>query len=185
MRGALAIIGAGRVGRALGKRLHDLGWKIGAVVTQSEASARRAVRSIGGGYARATLSRDVLSSRLILISTPDDRITTIRLLTMTGMTRNEAVRALLQLTRQVLDNFERLGPRAAWTGPLARDDYGVVAAHTNALGPLPAEFATAYAALNDLAKLVLSSDSPVLITHRETSRNRSSRLKAQSAGGKA
>jgi predicted short-subunit dehydrogenase-like oxidoreductase (DUF2520 family) len=299
MRGALAIIGAGRVGRALGKRLHDLGWKIGAVVTQSEASARRAVRSIGGGYARATLSRDVLSSRLILISTPDDRITTIagelarigaeelrgkvvlhtsgaldskalhalrefgaavgsmhplqsfsgisipplegkafaiegdpaavklarqlaralgglpvqiaadrkalyhaaaafaagpvlaieeastRLLTMTGMTRNEAVRALLQLTRQVLDNFERLGPRAAWTGPLARGDYGVVAAHTNALGPLPAEFATAYAALNDLAKLVLSSDSPVLITHRETSRNRSSRLKAQSAGGKA
>lgn len=300
MRGALAIVGAGRVGRALGKRLHDLGWKIGAVVTQSEGSARRAVRSIGGGYARATLSREVLASRLILIGTPDDRITNVarelarigaeelrgkvvlhtsgalgsgalkalrecgaavgsmhplqsfsgisipplegkafaiegdpaavrlarqlaralgglpvqiaadrkalyhaaaafasghvlaieeasaRLLTLTGMTRSEAVRALLQLTRQVLDNFERLGPRAAWTGPLARGDYGVVAAHRDALEQLPGEFPAAYAALNNLAKLVLSSDAtPVLIRPRETSGNKSTRPKAQSAGGKA
>ena len=51
----------------------------------------------------------------------------VRLLMLAGMKRTEAVRALLQLTRQVLENFERLGPRAAWTGPLARGDYGVVA----------------------------------------------------------
>jgi predicted short-subunit dehydrogenase-like oxidoreductase (DUF2520 family) len=74
MRGALAIIGAGRVGRALGKRLHELGWKIGAIVAQSEASARKAVRFIGAGRARATISRDVLASKLILICTPDDAI---------------------------------------------------------------------------------------------------------------
>jgi len=77
MRGALAIIGAGRVGRALGRRLHELDWKIGAVITRSEASARRAVRFIGAGKARATLSREVLASRLILISTPDDAIVKI------------------------------------------------------------------------------------------------------------
>src|ERR1700693_4960156 len=74
MRGALAIIGAGRVGRALGRRLHQLDWKIGAVITCSEASARKAVRFIGAGKAHATLSREVLASRLILISTPDDAV---------------------------------------------------------------------------------------------------------------
>jgi predicted short-subunit dehydrogenase-like oxidoreductase (DUF2520 family) len=273
MRGALAIIGAGRVGRALGKRLHELGWTIGAVVAQSEASARKAVRFIGAGRARAAISRDVLASKLILICTPDDAIaivakelarigaeelrgkvvlhtsgalnsgalravrkcggavgsmhplqsfsgvaipplegkvfaiegdpaavklarqiaralgglpvqiaggskalyhaaaafaaghvlaieeTAARLMMSTGMTRAEAVRALLQLTRQVLENFERLGPRAAWTGPLARGDHGVVAAHLIAMQRQPREFARAYAALNDLATLVLSSDS--------------------------
>ena len=74
-----------------------------------------------------------------------------------GMKRGEAVRALLQLTRQVLENFERLGPRAAWTGPLARGDYGVIAAHLAAMKRLPREFSNAYAALNGLATLVLSS----------------------------
>jgi predicted short-subunit dehydrogenase-like oxidoreductase (DUF2520 family) len=273
MRGALAIIGAGRVGRALGKRLHELGWTIGAVVAQSEASARKAARFIGAGRARATISRDVLASKLILICTPDDAIASVakelarigaeelrgkvvlhtsgalgskalravrkcgaavgsmhplqsfsgvaipplegkvfaiegdpaavklarqvarafgglpvqiagsgkslyhaaaafaaghvlaveeaaaRLMMSTGLTRAEAVRALLQLTRQVLENFERLGPRAAWTGPLARGDRGVVAAHLAAMQHQPREFARAYAALNDLATLVLSSDS--------------------------
>ncbi len=272
MRGALAIIGAGRVGRALGKRLHELGWTIGAVVAQSEASARKAARYIGAGKARAAISRDVLASKLILICTPDDAIasvakelarigaeelrgkvvlhtsgalnskalrlvrkcgaavgsmhplqsfsgvaipplegkvfaiegdpaavklarqvaralgglpvqiaggskalyhaaaafaaghvlaieeTAVRLMMSTGMTRAEAVRALLQLTRQVLENFERLGPRASWTGPLARGDRGVVAAHLAAMRRLAREFGNAYAALNDLATLVLSPD---------------------------
>ena len=272
MRGALAIIGAGRVGRALGRRLHELGWKIGAVVTRNEASARKAVRFIGAGKACATLSRDVLASRVILISTPDDCIASVtralariggeelrgkivmhtsgalsagvlepvrdlgaatgsmhplqsfsgvavpsldgkvfaiegdqpavrcarqivrvlgglpvqitgrskplyhaaaafaaghvlaieeasvRLLMLAGMKRSEAVRALLQLTRQVLDNFERLGPSAAWTGPLARGDFGVIATHRSAMRRLPREFLKAYAALNDLATRVLSSE---------------------------
>jgi predicted short-subunit dehydrogenase-like oxidoreductase (DUF2520 family) len=299
MRGALSIIGAGRVGRALGRRLHELGWKIGAVVTQSEASARKAVRFVGAGRARANLSHDVLAARLILISTPDDVIprvadelarigseelrgkvvlhtsgalnsdvlkvvkacgaatgsmhplqsfsgvtipplagkvfaiegdaaavrlarqiaralgalpvqvdaakkalyhaaaafaaghvlaieeTSARLLMLTGMKRTEAVRALLQLTRQVLENFERLGPRAAWTGPLARGDYGVVATHLAAMQSLPQEFPRAYAALNDLAVLVLSPDSAgVLAKFKQNTRPASGRVKAHHAGGK-
>lgn len=299
MRGALSIIGAGRVGRALGRRLHELGWKIGAVVTQSKASARKAVRSVGAGKAHAILSRDILASRLILISTPDDAVikvagelarigaeelrgkvvlhtsgalnstalravrecgaatgsmhplqsfsgvavpllegkvfaiegdpsavrlarqivralgglpvqieggskalyhaaaalasghvlaieeASVRLLMLTGMKRGEAVRALLQLTRQVLENFERLGPRAAWTGPLARGDFGVVAAHLAAMQQLPREFVRAYAALNELATLVLSSDSAGILTgFNETSGNRTRPVKAHFAGGK-
>jgi predicted short-subunit dehydrogenase-like oxidoreductase (DUF2520 family) len=303
MRGALAIIGAGRVGRALGRRLHELDWKIGAVITRSEASARKAVRFIGAGKARGTLSREVLASRLILISTPDDAIvkiaeelarigaeelrgkvvlhtsgalnsnalkavrdhgaavgsmhplqsfsgvaipplegkvfaiegdpaairlarqivralgglpvqiaggskalyhaaaafaaghvlaieeTSTRLLMLAGMKRGEAVRALLQLTRQVLENFERLGPRAAWTGPLARGDHGVVAAHLAAMKRLPREFSNAYAALNGLATLVLSPGSAGILTALNgDARNKISLVKAlvkaRTAGGK-
>lgn len=78
-----------------------------------------------------------------------------RLLMHLGMRRREAVRALLPLTRQVLDNFERLGPRSAWTGPLSRGDLKVVAAHIAALAASPDEFGSAYAALNRLAARVL------------------------------
>jgi predicted short-subunit dehydrogenase-like oxidoreductase (DUF2520 family) len=49
MRKTLAIIGAGRVGRALGRALSERGWRIGAVVTRSRATARSAVRAIGAG----------------------------------------------------------------------------------------------------------------------------------------
>src|SRR6202049_98727 len=303
MRGALAIIGAGRVGRALGRRLHELDWKIGAVITRSDASARKAVRFIGAGNARAMLSREVLASRLILISTPDNAIvkvagelarigaeelrgkvvlhtsgalnssalkavrdfgaavgsmhplqsfsgvaipplegkvfaiegdpaairlarqivralgglpvqiaggskalyhaaaafaaghvlaieeTSTRLLMLTGMKRGEAVRALLQLTRQVLENFERLGPRAAWTGPLARGDYGVVGAHPARMERFTREFSNAYAALNDLASLVLSPGSAGILTASNgDARNKISLVKtlvkARTAGGK-
>jgi predicted short-subunit dehydrogenase-like oxidoreductase (DUF2520 family) len=81
-----------------------------------------------------------------------------RLMAAAGMKRREAVRALLPLTRQVLENFERLGPRAAWTGPLSRGDYGVVAAHTEAMKDLPEEFRQAYEAVNRLAAVVLAQD---------------------------
>src|SRR5882762_3575958 len=77
MPNSLAIIGAGRVGRALGRRLRELGWKIGAVVTRSDASARRAVRFIGAGKACGGMTRQILASRVILIATPDDKIAVV------------------------------------------------------------------------------------------------------------
>src|SRR5262249_10340005 len=73
-----------------------------------------------------------------------------------GIKRRDAVRALLPLTRQVLDNFEKLGPRAAWTGPLARGDFEVIAAHLAALRDYPAEVRRAYEQLNRLSARVLS-----------------------------
>jgi predicted short-subunit dehydrogenase-like oxidoreductase (DUF2520 family) len=276
MPGTLSIIGAGRVGRALGRRLREVGWKIGAVVTSSEPTARKAVRSIGAGHAHAFLTRQVLAAQVILITTPDHSVAEVareldrigaeelhgkivlhtsgalsssvldavkkcgaaagsmhplqtfsgvgvppldgkvfaiegdtpavrmarqiarslgavpvhiegskkplyhaagalaagnvlalleaatRLMTAAGMKRREAVRALLPLTRQVLENFERLGPRAAWTGPLSRRDYGVVAAHMEAMKDLPPEFAETYEAVNRLAASVLAQDSAVM-----------------------
>ena len=268
----LAIVGAGRVGRALGRRFRELSWKIGVVVTRSEASARRAVRFIGAGKQHAGLTRHILLSQVILIATPDDAIPAVarelarmggeelrgkvvlhtsgaqdssalealkefgaatgsmhplqtfsgvgvpdlagkvfavegdvvavraarqiarslggspvqiaagkkvlyhvaallaaghvlalveaatQLLISLGMKRSEATRALLPLTRQVLDNFERVGPRAAWTGPLARGDYKIVESHLRALHDAREEVALAYEALNRLAARVLAQD---------------------------
>ena len=272
MEKTLAIVGAGRVGRALGRRLRELGWKIGIVVTRSEASSRRAVRFIGEGKPHGGLTRHILLSNVILIATPDDVISTLarelarmggeelrgrvvlhtsgaqdsralapikefgaavgsmhplqtfsgvgapdlagkvfavegdiiavraarqiaralggspvqiaagkkvlyhaaaalaaghvlalveaatRMLVSLGMKRSEATRALLPLTRQVLDNFQRVGPRAAWTGPLARGDYRIVESHLRALHDSREEVALAYEALNRLAARVLAQD---------------------------
>jgi predicted short-subunit dehydrogenase-like oxidoreductase (DUF2520 family) len=298
MPGSLSIIGAGRVGRALGRRLRELGWRIGAVVTRSETSARKAVRSIGAGHARAFLTRQVLAAQVILITTPDHSVAEVagelarigaeelrgkiilhtsgalsssvldpvkkcgaavgsmhplqtfsgvevpplegraiaiegdshavrmarqiaralgavpvrierskkplyhaagalaagnvlvlmeaatRLMTVAGMKRREAVRALLPLTRQVLENFERLGPRAAWTGPLSRGDYAIVAAHMESMKDLPAEFAETYEAVNRLAAMVLAQDSAAMLAELEkVVVNKKTKVKA--TGGQA
>ena len=270
MEKTLAILGAGRVGRALGRRLRELDWKIGVVVSRSEPAARRAVRFIGAGKPHGTLTRQVFGSQVILIATPDEAIGFVarelarmvgeelrgkvvlhtsgaldsralaavkecgaaagsmhplqtfsgvgvpdlegnvfavegdvvavraarqiaralggsplqirgdkkmvyhaaaalasghvlalmeaatRLLISLGMKRNEAARALLPLTRQVLDNFERVGPRAAWTGPLARGDYKIVEAHLRVLRDSQEEIAEAYEGLNYLAARLLA-----------------------------
>jgi predicted short-subunit dehydrogenase-like oxidoreductase (DUF2520 family) len=225
--------------------MRESGWRIGAVVTRNQSSARRAVRFIGAGTALVGLSRRVLASTCILIATPDGAIeevakdlariggedlqgqvvlhtsgamdssvlhaarscgasvgsmhplqtfngvtvpplegkvfaiegdpmavrtarkiaralgaapsridarnkplyhaagalaaghtlvvveAAIQLLMSLGMKRTEAMRALLPMTQQVLQNYERLGPRAAWTGPLARGDHEVIAKHLN------------------------------------------------------
>ena len=272
MRGNLTIIGAGRVGRSLGRALSESGWRIFGVVTRSMPCARRAVRFIGEGQPFAGVSMRALTPRNILIATPDAAIpplaeelarlgaaewkgkavlhtsgalassvleplrsygasvgsmhplqtfsgigvpplegrvfaiegdpAALRLarqmvrslggyvlqlpangkaayhaaasmaagqvlavleaatnaMMSLGVKRRVAVRALLPLTRQVLDNFERLGARAAWTGPLAREDYGVIAAHVAAFQKFPVEYAGAYEHLNRLAARVLARD---------------------------
>jgi predicted short-subunit dehydrogenase-like oxidoreductase (DUF2520 family) len=109
-----------------------------------------------------------------------------RLLMSIGMNRREAVRALLPLTRQVLQNFERLGPRAAWTGPLARGDFEIVEAHKKALRDAPKEFSEAYEAVNRLAALVLAQDSARALTElNEIFGNMSAKARAKAAGGNA
>lgn len=281
MHRSLAIVGAGRVARALGRRLRELRWHIGSVISQTEATARRAVRFIGGGHARAGLSRQVLASRVILIAVPDSEISSVaqelariggeelkgkivlhtsgalssavlqplrahgasagsmhplqsfsgvgvpplegkvfalegdlqavkvarqiaralggtpvqvagankalyhaaaamaagqvlaivesatEMLISIGMRRREATRALLPLSRQVLENFERIGPKAAWTGPLARGDYSIIATHRDALSHRSSEEAAAYDVLNRLAARVLAQESGAVLAELE------------------
>lgn len=286
------------MGRALGRRLRELGWKVGAVVTSSEPTARKAVRVIGGGHAHAFLTRQVLAAQVILITTRDGSMAQVtgdlarigaeelrgkvvlhtsgalssdvldpvrqcgaavgsihplqtfsgvgvppldgkvfaiegdtaavrtarqiarslnavpvhidgakkplyhaagalaagnvlalmeaatRLMAASGMKRREAVRALLPLTRQVLENFERLGPRAAWTGPLSRGDFGVIASHTEAMKDLPPEFAQAYEAVNRLAAVVLAQDSAAMLAELEKVAVKK-KTKVKATGGQA
>jgi predicted short-subunit dehydrogenase-like oxidoreductase (DUF2520 family) len=272
MKYGISIIGAGRLGRSLGRGLSEKGWKVHAVVTRSTATARRAVRSIGRGRGLGQISVNVFSAPVLLIAVPDSAIASvvdrlasfgrenlqrktilhtsgalssdvftplrslgaavgsihplqtfsgigipsldgrlfviegdrgairvtramtralgghsvqlsasnkslyhaaavisagqvlaleesaIRIFVSLGMKRREALKALLPVTRQVLENLERLGPRAAWTGPLARRDYSVIAMHEHALQPLPVEYLDAYRAVNRLAVRVLERD---------------------------
>src|SRR5229473_3873135 len=298
MTDSLAIIGAGRVGRALGRCFRELGWKIGSVVTRSEVSARKAARFIGAGHAHPGVSRGVFASGVILIATPDDQIAEVarelartgddeltgkvvlhtsgaqgagvlsvlkahgaavgsmhplqsfsgvsvpsfegrvfavdgdtkairvarqmaralgaspvripgekkslyhaavamasghmlaveeaatQLLLSLGMRRSEAVRALLPLTRQVLENFETLGPHAAWTGPLSRGDFKVVRAHLEALQESPEEFAQAYDALSHLAARALAKNAAGMLAELEKI-SVEKKPKAKSIGGTA
>jgi predicted short-subunit dehydrogenase-like oxidoreductase (DUF2520 family) len=307
----VAIVGGGRVGRALGRLLHRRGWRIGAVVARSAATARAATRAIGAGQPhvlgasprRAAASggqnkglsfraqrgislrfgaRDqatvqaVLAADIVLITTPDAAIAAVanqlaqikkeekrsgnrwrgkivlhtcgaldrsvlrplerrgaatgslhplqtfgksslpklngiacaiegspaalraaqricrelgcipiripvggkpayhaaaamaaghvlglveaatRTFMAAGFSRQQAVRALLPLTRQTLANFERHGALVAWTGPAARGDLATIRKHEAALHRFPREYRAAYAALTRLSILLLA-----------------------------
>jgi predicted short-subunit dehydrogenase-like oxidoreductase (DUF2520 family) len=300
MTETLAIVGAGRVGRALGRRLRELGWKIGAVVARNESSARRAVRFIGSGTPLPQMSRRILASTCILIATPDGAIASVadelsriggeelkrhvilhtsgaldstvlnavrrhgaavgsmhplqtfngvavpplegkvfaiegdaqavrkarkiaravgaapspieapkkplyhaagalaaghalvvvesavQLMMALGTKRAEAMRALLPMTRQVLQNYERLGMKAAWTGPLARGDYEVVARHLNALQEYSPEYHKAYDALNRLAEKILPQDGEAMERQKASAYSASQlkKMNVVSIGGK-
>jgi predicted short-subunit dehydrogenase-like oxidoreductase (DUF2520 family) len=272
MSETLSIVGAGRVGRSLGRRLHQLGWRIGVVTTRSIPTARAAVHTIGAGHATDELTREVLASDVVLLATPDSAIaevagdlarlggsewrgkvvlhtsgaqnslslqaladagattgtihpmqtfsgqsvpnlagivfgidgspaalkiarkmirqmggvavrlsgankaayhaagtfacanvlvlleTATRLLMSQGFKRKQAVRALLGLTRQTLDNLERIGARASWTGPVTRGDLTTVQRHVDGLSEFPPEYLEAYKALTRLTAAVLSDD---------------------------
>jgi predicted short-subunit dehydrogenase-like oxidoreductase (DUF2520 family) len=77
MERSLSIVGAGRVGRTLGKRLRGLGWRIGAVVTRSADTSRAAVREIGAGKPYSRLVPEILDSKVVLLTTPDGALGTV------------------------------------------------------------------------------------------------------------
>jgi len=68
------------------------------------------------------------------------------LLATAGMSRDQALSALLPLLASSLENVERVGLPAALTGPVARGDAAVVDAHLAALRDLPQN--AAYRALS-------------------------------------
>jgi predicted short-subunit dehydrogenase-like oxidoreductase (DUF2520 family) len=270
MKRTVSIVGAGRVGKTLGKCLRSLGWRIGVVVTRSVATSRAAVRAIGGGTPSETITPNVFEAGIVLLTTPDDLLgptaanlarvgreacrgkivlhtsgaldrgvlkplaiqgaatgslhpmqtfsgrnvpklegtifavegdprarraarsiaqslggvpididrrnkpayhasailvaghtlalveAATQVLRNVGFPRRRALQTLLPLIRQVLDNFERHGPRASWTGPVARGDYAVVARHMKALRRYAPEFHQSYATLARLSARVLS-----------------------------
>ncbi len=119
MAQTVAIVGAGRLGRLLGRRLHELGWPVGAVVTRSAATTRAAVRAIGAGVGHVGLTRQVLAAEVVLITTPDDAVREVaaRLARMGG----EEWRGKVVLHTSGALDHKALGPlarRGAATGSL-------------------------------------------------------------------
>jgi len=74
---SLVIIGAGRVGRALGRQLRQRGWRVGAVVTRSQKTANAATRAIGAGRPLARLDASALAADVVLITAPDRSIAAV------------------------------------------------------------------------------------------------------------
>jgi predicted short-subunit dehydrogenase-like oxidoreductase (DUF2520 family) len=132
--------------------------------------ARQMVRSLGGLPVRIAPGKKILYHAAAALAA--GYVLAIeeaanQLLLAVGMKRREALRALLPLTRQVLDNYERLGPRAAWTGPLPRGDYQIIAAHLEALQHSPPEFGEAFESLNRLGARVLAQNPSEVLAELE------------------
>src|SRR5688572_25619420 len=112
----ISIVGAGRMGTALGVALRRAGHHIEVVVTKSAPSARRAAKLIAGGAAAlaegqpnntpaVTVSRFVQSD-LLLISTPDDALEEVaarlaRIIRRAGADRGKAQRFVLHTSGAV------------------------------------------------------------------------------------
>jgi predicted short-subunit dehydrogenase-like oxidoreductase (DUF2520 family) len=155
--------------------------------SQAIRVARQMARALGGSPVRIASDKKALYHTAAAMAAGhvlavEEAAT--QLLVSLGMRRSEAVHALLSLTRQVLDNFEGLGPRAAWTGPLSRGDFKVVQAHLRALRESPREFANVYVALSRLAARALAQDPVDMLAELEKSFVEE-RSKAKATGGNA
>ncbi|HEX4001048.1 MAG TPA: DUF2520 domain-containing protein [Candidatus Acidoferrales bacterium] len=141
--------------------------KLGGVIfgIEGDAKARRTAQSIAkslGGIPVAIETSDKPAYHAAAVMAGGSIYPVLeaglQLLISIGFTRQRASQTLLPLLRQIFDNIERIGPRAAWTGPLSRGDYAVVARHMKALRRYPPEFGESYAALAKLAAQVLAKD---------------------------
>src|SRR5258708_14870054 len=68
----------------------------------------------------------------------------VQMLKTSGLSQREALHALLSLSRQVLDHYEKLGPHKAWTGPLSRARYAIAAPNEEAIARSHPEFLETY-----------------------------------------
>jgi predicted short-subunit dehydrogenase-like oxidoreductase (DUF2520 family) len=73
-RTAFAILGAGRLGRTLGRLLARRGYAPGGLSCRTLRSARQAAAFIGGGHATTSNPRAAAGASLVLIATPDRAI---------------------------------------------------------------------------------------------------------------
>lgn len=71
---SISIVGAGRVGQALGRALFLAGYGVAEVVCRSTRAARAATAFVGSGTPVALRSLGGLSGAVVLITTPDDAI---------------------------------------------------------------------------------------------------------------
>lgn len=78
MKPRIALIGPGRVGAAVGNRLHQAGYQLSAVISRSQQQAEDAVSFIGCDPMVATTElKRARQGEIILLAVPDDQINVI------------------------------------------------------------------------------------------------------------
>ena len=108
--------------------------------TKALSAARRIVRDLGGQvfsidkekkatyHAWATMICPLLVAALA---------TAEQVARAAGLSETESRRNMFPIVRQTLNNYAKLGPAAAFSGPLVRGDASVVRQHLEALGKIP------------------------------------------------
>jgi predicted short-subunit dehydrogenase-like oxidoreductase (DUF2520 family) len=120
--GSFTILGAGRLGRTLGRLLVARGWEPRGVTCRTLRSARQAAAFIGGGEPSSSNPRAAAHGGLVLIATPDSAIAPVARelaaarLAWRGRTVAHTSGAL---SSAALEPLARVGARTASLHPLA------------------------------------------------------------------
>ncbi len=117
-----AILGAGRIGRTLGRLMAVRGLEPGGISCRSLRSARQAASFIGGGEATTSNTRAAAGAALVIISTPDGVIAPLaRRLARTSIDWKGRIVAHTSgaLSSAALEPLARRGARVASWHPLA------------------------------------------------------------------
>ncbi len=149
-RGTFAIVGAGRLGRTLGRLMARRGFVPTGVSCRRLKSARQAAAFIGGGRPTTSNHEAAAEAALVILATPDSQIAPVaRELAKGGPWRNRIVAHTSgALSSSVLEPLSRAGARVASLHPLisvaeprsgpedARDVPFAIEGDPRALGPL-------------------------------------------------
>jgi predicted short-subunit dehydrogenase-like oxidoreductase (DUF2520 family) len=87
MERKISIIGCGGVGRALGRALHQNGWRIAALASRTKTSAKAAREFVGDGVVSSAVGA-AQSGDIVFITTPDSVIESV----CAGLAEGEAFR---------------------------------------------------------------------------------------------
>src|SRR5262245_24516798 len=119
---SFTIIGAGRLGRTLGRLLVSKEWEPCGITCKTLRSARQAASFIGGGEASVSNARAAVRGHLVLITTPDNAIALVaRELAAARLAWRGRIVAHTSgaLSSAALEPLARSGARIASLHPLA------------------------------------------------------------------
>ncbi len=117
----VAVIGAGRLGGALGRLLAGAGYRVVAVTGRTRRSAAAAARFVGAGQPTTDVAAAASGATIVLITTPDREIRAVceRIARGAGFRRGAlAVHASGANCLEVLDAARAAGARRALVHPL-------------------------------------------------------------------
>jgi predicted short-subunit dehydrogenase-like oxidoreductase (DUF2520 family) len=73
----IAIVGPGRVGQAMGRLLHEAGFRVRFIATRRKAAANRAIRFIGSGEPVPLTSPKLAQAQVLLLTTSDSALASV------------------------------------------------------------------------------------------------------------